>query len=145
VRREATEIFKVLSVESRVKILDLLNRHGEMGAKKIAEEIGISVAAVSQHLKIMQQANLVKNERKGYHIPYSVDEDSLMYCRVMMNKVCRCGCDENTKNHHPSNQCHCSHQSAKSLDLSLDEMLEYKKDLEHELKTIQIFIDKLKT
>ncbi|MEE8480050.1 MAG: metalloregulator ArsR/SmtB family transcription factor, partial [Desulfobacterales bacterium] len=68
---EPSEIFKVLSVETRVKIIELLKAQGPLGAKDIAATIGITTAAVSQHLKILKQAGLVRSERKGYWIPYT--------------------------------------------------------------------------
>jgi DNA-binding transcriptional ArsR family regulator len=86
------EIFKVLSVETRVKIIELLKAQGPMGAKDIAAHIGITTAAVSQHLKILKQAGLVRSERKGYWIPYSIDEKAMENCRQLLNEVCTCGC-----------------------------------------------------
>lgn len=90
----ATEIFKVLSVESRVKIIELLKRRGPLGAKEIGETIGITTAAVSQHLKLLKQTGLVKNKRKGYWIPYSIDEEAMHNCRKLVSEVCSCGCQE---------------------------------------------------
>jgi len=85
-------MFKVLSVETRVKIIDLLKSNGPMGAKKIAELLAITPAAVSQHLKTLKQAGLVRSERKGYWIPYSIDEEALENCGVVLSEVCTCGC-----------------------------------------------------
>ena len=85
-------MFKVLSVETRVKIIDLLKSNGPMGAKKISELLGITPAAVSQHLKTLKQAGLVRSERKGYWIPYSIDEEALENCGVVLSEVCTCGC-----------------------------------------------------
>ena len=87
-----SEMFKVLSVETRVKIIELLKSKGPLGAKNIAGLIGITTAAVSQHLKILRQAGLVRSERKGYWIPYSIDEETLEKCRQVLNEVCTCGC-----------------------------------------------------
>jgi len=72
-----SEMFKVLAVETRVKIIELLKSKGPLGAKNIAGLVGITPAAVSQHLKILRQAGLVRSERKGYWIPYSIDEEAL--------------------------------------------------------------------
>jgi len=85
-------MFKVLAVETRVKIIELLKSQGPLGAKNIAEQLGITTAAVSQHLKILRQAGLVRSERKGYWIPYSIDEEALEKCGQMLNEVCTCGC-----------------------------------------------------
>ena len=75
------EKFNILGVETRVKIIELLKKRGALGAKGIAEEFDITPAAVSQHLKILKQAGLVSCERKGYHIPYSINEEALEDCR----------------------------------------------------------------
>ena len=89
---EPTEMFKALSVETRVKIIDLLKSEGPLGAKKIAELVGITPAAVSQHLKILRQAGFVRSERNGYWIPYSIDEEALHNCRDVLTEICTCGC-----------------------------------------------------
>lgn len=91
-KTEPAEIFKVLSVDTRVKILELLKCRGALGAKEMAASLGITVAAVSQHLKILKQAGLVKSERKGYWIPYSIDASAMENCRRILNQVCTCGC-----------------------------------------------------
>ncbi|MBW2237778.1 MAG: metalloregulator ArsR/SmtB family transcription factor [Deltaproteobacteria bacterium] len=89
---EPFEIFKVLSVDTRVKIIELLKAQGPLGAKDISAAIGITTAAVSQHLKILKQAGLVRSERKGYWIPYSIDEKAMENCRQLLTEVCTCGC-----------------------------------------------------
>ena len=91
---EPSEMFKVLGVETRVKIIDLLKSRGPLGAKSIAGLLSITPAAVSQHLKILRQAGLVRNERKGYWIPYSIDEEALENCGQMLSEVCTCGCKD---------------------------------------------------
>src|SRR4030065_1371648 len=89
---DPSEIFKVLAVETRVRIIELLKSKGPLGAKNIAELVGVTPAAVSQHLKILKQAGLVRSERKGYWIPYSIDEEALENCRQGLSEVCTCGC-----------------------------------------------------
>ncbi len=89
---EPAEIFKVLSVDTRVKIVELLKVNGPIGVKDISEKLGITPPAVSQHLKILKQAGLVRSERKGYWIPYSINEEAMEDCREILNEVCSCGC-----------------------------------------------------
>ena len=90
---EPSEMFKTLAVETRVKIIELLKSKGPLGAKNISELVGITPAAVSQHLRVLRQAGLVRSERKGYWIPYSIDEEALESCRQVLNEVCTCGCE----------------------------------------------------
>ena len=85
-----TDMFKALSVETRLKIIKLLKTKGPLGVKNIAERIGVTPAAVSQHMKILRLSGLVRFERKGYWIPYSIDEPAMENCRQLLNKICTC-------------------------------------------------------
>ncbi len=89
---DPAEIFKVLSVDTRVNIIELLKANGPLGVKGISEKLGLSPPAISQHLKILKQAGLVRSERQGYWIPYSINEQALESCREILNEVCTCGC-----------------------------------------------------
>lgn len=121
-----SEMFKVLAVETRVKIIDLLKLKGPLGAKNIAELVGVTPAAVSQHLKILRQSGLVRSERKGYWIPYSIDEEVLENCRQILNEVCTCGCRGTGK-----------FKEKELGNASLESLKKYKKELQNELKTVQ--------
>ncbi len=120
------EMFKVLSVETRVRIIDLLKSKGPLGAKNIAELVGVTPAAVSQHLKILKQSGLVRSERKGYWIPYSLDEEVLENCRQILNEVCTCGCRGTGK-----------FKEKELRGVSLESLMKYKKELQNELKTVR--------
>lgn len=84
------EVFKVLGDSTRLRILDMLKQDGPLPAKTIAEKVGVSAAAVSQHLKALRYAGLVSSERQGYWVPYSVDEEALEDCCAMLIDVCTC-------------------------------------------------------
>lgn len=122
---EPSEIFKVLGVETRVKILDLLKAHGPSGAKDIAATIGVTTAAVSQHLKILKQAGLVRSERKGYWIPYSIDEKAMENCRQILNEVCTCGCQGTGK-----------FRKVELERSNLESLKKYEEELKNELNTV---------
>ena len=126
------ELFKVLGVETRVKIIEILKTKGPIGAKTIAEELGITVAAVSQHLKVLKSVGFVINERQGYCIPYSINKETLKDCHGMVSKVCNCKHDS-----------HCSIEKPDLKNANLGTLLDYKKKLEDALKDVQSKIDKL--
>ena len=90
--RPEAELFRVLGVESRLKILDLLKRKGHCCVVEMSEALGITPSAVSQHLRILRSAGLVRSQRKGYWTPYEVDADALDECRQVLSRVCACGC-----------------------------------------------------
>jgi DNA-binding transcriptional ArsR family regulator len=127
-------MFKVLSVETRVKIIDLLKSNGPMGAKKIAELLAITPAAVSQHLKILRQAGLVRSERKGYWIPYSIDEAALENCGAVLSEVCTCGC-----------QGTCRLKEKELSDSSLKSLRKYETELQNELAVVRARIKEIQS
>ena len=132
-RTEPSEIFKVLGAETRVKIIELLKSRGRLGAKSIAELVGITPAAVSQHLRILRQAGLVRSERKGYRIPYSIDKEALENCRCILNEVCTCGCKGTGR--------------FKEQELnkdSLASLMKYEKELERELRNVRERISEIR-
>jgi DNA-binding transcriptional ArsR family regulator len=87
------ELFKVLGVESRIRIIDLLKEKGPLGVNKMSQLLGITPSAVSQHLRVLKHAGLVRNERKGYWIPYQIDPTALEKCGELLSNVCTCGCE----------------------------------------------------
>ena len=130
---EPSEIFKVLGVETRVKIIDLLKSKGPLGAKNISEQLGITPAAVSQHLKILKQAGLVRNERKGYWIPYSIDEEALHNCQQILNEVCTCGCGGTGR-----------FREKEMNNSSLETLKKYETELRNELRIVRERVRELK-
>jgi len=131
---QPSEMFKVLSVETRVKIIDLLKSSGPMGAKKIAERLAITPAAVSQHLKILRQAGLVRNERKGYWIPYSIDEAALENCGLILSEVCTCGCQGTGR---------FKERELKGANLEL--LKKYERELQNEIRIVRERIQEIKS
>ena len=89
--KEAADLFKLLSVDKRIEIIELLKKE-PLSVNAIAEALGISQSAVSQHLRVLKGSGLVKNERQGYWIYYSLNKDTLEKCRQRLNRICTCGC-----------------------------------------------------
>jgi len=89
--KEAAESFKVLSVDKRIEIIELLKK-GPMSVNDIAKVLGTTQSAVSQHLRVLKGAGLVSDKRQGYWIYYSLNRDVLEKCRQRLNRVCTCGC-----------------------------------------------------
>lgn len=70
-------IFEALSSTVRRKILAYL-AHADLTAGEIAARFEISKPAVSQHLSVLEAAGLVKSEKKGQFVHYSLVRDSLV-------------------------------------------------------------------
>ncbi len=90
---EPADIFKALSVPSRIGIVTLLKSHGPMPVKEIAEALEMTSPAVSQHLKVLKSVGLVEAHRRGYWVPYAVNTAALHDCCGHLIQVCACpGC-----------------------------------------------------
>ncbi len=89
--KKTAELFKVLSVDKRIEIIEIL-KCGKKCVNALAEELEISQSAVSQHLRILRAAGLVEGDRVGYWVHYSLDRDALEKCRELLGRVCNCGC-----------------------------------------------------
>lgn len=68
---------KALADDTRLKLIHLLLAQDLCG-KALARRLGISEAAVSQHLKVLKQAGVVEGEKRGYWTHYSVEKNALI-------------------------------------------------------------------
>ena len=89
--KDAAELFKVLAVDRRIEIIERL-KAGPMTVGVLAEKLGVTPSAASQHLRLLKAAGLVDNLRRGYFMEYSLNEDALEEFRTRLNEVCTCGC-----------------------------------------------------
>ena len=69
-------MFKILSVNTRVRMVRIL-RERVLCVNALASRLGISPAAVSQHLRVLRDAELVEAEKRGYYVHYRVNEGTL--------------------------------------------------------------------
>ena len=69
-------VFEALSSPVRRKILAYL-AHADLTAGEIAARFEISKPAVSQHLTVLENAELVTSEKKGQYVHYSLAPDQL--------------------------------------------------------------------
>lgn len=88
---EAADLFKLFSVDKRIEIIELL-KNEPASVNALAEALGITQSAVSQHLRILKGAGLVKDERQGYWTYYSLNKEVLEKCRKRLNRICTCSC-----------------------------------------------------
>jgi len=69
-------IFKVLSVGTRVRIIDLLKCES-LCVNALARALKITPAAVSQHLRVLRDSGIVTADKRGYFVHYRVNEETL--------------------------------------------------------------------
>lgn len=70
--REFAQVFKLLSDETRLRILLYLAQAGELHVTDLCNRLGQSQPAVSHHLALMRVASLIESRREGKHNFYRV-------------------------------------------------------------------------
>jgi DNA-binding transcriptional ArsR family regulator len=71
---EAAELFALASNSTRLKILFLLDRLKELCVCDLAEMLGVTVSAVSQHLAKLRAYGLTSNRREAQTIYYRLSD-----------------------------------------------------------------------
>ncbi len=71
------DIFYALADPTRRKILELLASQGQLPATEIYANFAASPPAISQHLKVLRQANLVKMEKHAQQHLYQINPEAL--------------------------------------------------------------------
>ena len=78
---------KALGHPARVKILRLLLERNECVAGGIADELPLAASTVSQHLKVLRQAHLLKGEVDGASICYCVDPEGIERLQGLLDSL----------------------------------------------------------
>src|ERR1700712_5201471 len=74
---QRAKIFKALSDERRVDIVDSLAKHGAQCGTQLAEELDISLALLCHHWEVLVADGVVKKERVGQLRVCTLDAERL--------------------------------------------------------------------
>jgi ArsR family transcriptional regulator len=73
--RDLAQVFKLMSDETRLRILLYLAQAGELHVTDLCNRLGQSQPAVSHHLALLRVSGLIESRREGKHNYYSVRAD----------------------------------------------------------------------
>lgn len=79
------DIFKALADPTRRTIFEKL-ASGSMNASSLREGMDISQPAISQHLAMLRNAGLIREQRQGRYVHYEVDPDGLALIAQWLTK-----------------------------------------------------------
>ena len=82
------EIFRALGDPTRRAVFEKL-AEGTQNATQLRDGLPISQPAMSQHLAVLREAGLVREERMGRAIRYSVDPDGLAPLAQWMERTAK--------------------------------------------------------
>jgi ArsR family transcriptional regulator len=87
---ELASVFKALGDPTRLRLVKLLsanvpgecpaeecNGRGFLCVNALAHRLGVTQSAVSQHLRVLRSAGLVRGVRRGSFVHYSLDREGL--------------------------------------------------------------------
>ena len=77
---------KALSDPIRREILSMLKK-GRLSAGEIVENFPVSGAAVSRHLSVLKEADLIRDEREGKYIYYELNASVLEETLLWLNEL----------------------------------------------------------
>ena len=78
---------KALSHPARVAILKLLIQKQACICGDIVEELPLSQSTVSQHLKELKEAGLIKGDIDGVKVCYCIDETEWEIAKNLLNEI----------------------------------------------------------
>ncbi|WEK51249.1 MAG: metalloregulator ArsR/SmtB family transcription factor [Candidatus Kaistia colombiensis] len=89
---EVADLLRALGNEKRLMLLCKLVEHGEMTVGALAEAIGLSQSALSQHLARMRDEGIVAFRRDGQTIWYRLADPRIGELMAVLHRLyCRAG------------------------------------------------------
>jgi DNA-binding transcriptional ArsR family regulator len=84
--KNLAQLFKVLSVGTRVRIVQFLKGRA-LCVNALANRLNVTQGAVSQHLRVLRQAGLVIDEKRGYYVHYRLNDKTLTAWKEAFEKI----------------------------------------------------------
>jgi len=94
-QQELAEISRVLSHPARIAIIQLLAQKKEIKTGDISEFLPLSRPTVSQHLKELRNAGIIKGTIDGLKIHYCLDMHKLLEMKLKYNELFEKSISEN--------------------------------------------------
>jgi DNA-binding transcriptional ArsR family regulator len=70
--------FSAIADPTRRKIIEMLASQGPLSASQISDQFNISPPAISQHLKVLREADVVRMEKRAQQRIYSINPQRML-------------------------------------------------------------------
>lgn len=85
---ELATLAKALGHPARINILKVLSQRESCICGEIVDQMdGLAQSTVSQHLKILKEAGLIRGEIEGTAVCYCIDLSALRRLRVLISEI----------------------------------------------------------
>jgi ArsR family transcriptional regulator len=81
---ELAKLAKAIGHPARVRILRLLSRKEARVCSQIVDELPLAQSTVSEHLRILKEAGLVRSSQDGSRVGYCINFDGLRRLRALV-------------------------------------------------------------
>lgn len=85
--RELARLAKAIAHPARLAIVRMLAESGECLCGGIADRLPLAQSTVSQHLKVLKQAGLVRGELDPPRVCYCIDPNTLARLKTLVSKL----------------------------------------------------------
>jgi len=85
---EFARVFKALGDPSRLELVHILIREeGTLSVSALGRGLSISQSTISQHLRVLRDAGIIRSERRGASIHYQMDWPRLRELRYRFSNT----------------------------------------------------------
>lgn len=81
---ELAKLAKAIGHPARVRILRLLSRREARVCSQIVDELPLAQSTVSEHLRILKDAGLIRSNSNGPRVGYCIDFDGLRRLKALV-------------------------------------------------------------
>ncbi len=84
--KDFTRVMKALSDPNRVKVVKMLQQK-EMCVCEIQMALGVAQPTVSKHMKVLEDAGLVRSKKEGLWVNYSLSGGNSAYASTLLGNL----------------------------------------------------------
>lgn len=81
------DMYTAIAEPTRRNILELLAKNGQLPASQIYDYFPVSAPAISQHLKVLKEANLVHVEKRAQQRIYAINPGPMSQMEKWLHKL----------------------------------------------------------
>ncbi len=81
------DIYTALAEPNRRRIIELIAKKGSLTATDISDEFDVTAPAISQHLKVLRESQLVQMEKVAQRRIYRINADKLSEIEEWIQKL----------------------------------------------------------
>ena len=88
-RAARQRLFYALAEPTRRDIIELLASNGQLSATDISNNFAVSAPAISQHLKVLREANFVRVEKRAQRRIYRINPEAMSEIEEWVQEMTR--------------------------------------------------------